>query len=95
MADFDRNVQDEPDPQKRQIMLEYVCDLIEDAQDFSWSAIRHYSISSVLPWFWCIFKTPGETLKICIFEQTIFIQGFKGFTIEQCMHVKLISHRVA
>ena len=35
-----------------------------------------YSISSVLPWFWCLFKTPGEKLKIYIFGRGNLHLGF-------------------
>ena len=47
---------------------------------------RHYSISSVLPWSWCLFKTLGETPKFTYFEESTFIQGFQGFTIKKTVH---------
>ena len=42
VAGFGRNVQHEPDPQKRQIMLDYMCDSMEDAQNFSWTSAKAY-----------------------------------------------------
>ena len=40
VAGFGRNVQDEKDPHIKQLMLENMCDLMEDAQDFSWIAAK-------------------------------------------------------